>query len=162
MCIDILCPAHNVWVDLSHSDSHVFLTLLTSQTTHDRHYSLAKSGSDWTTNDLRAYNVNVVNEDIATFFGMDHLPLPPVRQAILTNLDYPANGLPDREDRLFFDYMHYAMLTPPGERSRLWMILLPIFLACFATMSPIASYASVKTSHFSHVGVRCTRRRMSA
>jgi hypothetical protein len=58
----------------------------------------AKSGSDWTTNDLRAYNVNVVNEDIATFFGIDHLPPPPVRQAILTNLDYPANGLPDRED----------------------------------------------------------------
>jgi len=77
----------------------------------------AKSGSDWTTNDLRAYNINVVNEDIITFFGIDQLPPPPVRQAILTNLDYPANGLPDREDRLFFDYMHYAMLTPPGEES---------------------------------------------
>ena len=77
----------------------------------------AKSGSDWTTNDLRAYNINVVNEDIVTFFGIDHLPYPPVRPVILTNLDYPANGLPDREDRLFFDYMHYAMLTPPGEVS---------------------------------------------
>jgi hypothetical protein len=40
-----------------------------------------------------------------------------VSQAILTNLDYPATGLPEKEDRLFFDYMHYAMLAPPGEES---------------------------------------------
>jgi len=37
------------------------------------------------TNDLRAYNVNVVNEDIA-FLWNGSLASPPVRQAILTNL----------------------------------------------------------------------------
>ncbi|KZT20273.1 hypothetical protein NEOLEDRAFT_1165115 [Neolentinus lepideus HHB14362 ss-1] len=35
----------------------------------------AKSGSDWTENDLEAYNIQVRLEDAATFFGKDNLPL---------------------------------------------------------------------------------------
>jgi hypothetical protein len=78
----------------------------------------AKAESDWTANDLQAYNVIVVDEDVAAFFGDTQLPPPPVRQAILTSVDYPENGLPDKEDRLFFSYMRYAMLrAKPGEES---------------------------------------------
>jgi hypothetical protein len=72
----------------------------------------AKSVSDWSANDLRAYNVIVVDEDPATFFGAAQLPPPPVHLAILTNVDYPENGLPDRKDRLFFDF-----LPMPGNPS---------------------------------------------
>jgi hypothetical protein len=78
----------------------------------------AKAESDWTANDLQAYYVIVVDENVVTFFGDTQLPPPPVRQAILTSVDYPENGLPDKEDRLFFSYMRYAMLrAKPGEES---------------------------------------------
>ena len=40
-----------------------------------------------------------------------------VRNAILANEAYPANGLPDKHDRLFFDYMNETMFIPPGEES---------------------------------------------
>ncbi|KZT00684.1 uncharacterized protein LAESUDRAFT_687714 [Laetiporus sulphureus 93-53] len=44
----------------------------------------AKSGSDWTDNDLDAYNIQIRFEDAATFFGTDNLPLPAVDEEILT------------------------------------------------------------------------------
>ena len=72
----------------------------------------AKSGSDW---GRRAYDIQVVNEDLVTFFGTGQLPPPTVRTTILTNESYPAAGLPNNEDRLFFLYMHEAMLHSPGE-----------------------------------------------
>ncbi|KZP22370.1 hypothetical protein FIBSPDRAFT_919371 [Athelia psychrophila] len=34
----------------------------------------AKSGNDWTRNDLKAYNIEIVNQSIPTFFGMPQLP----------------------------------------------------------------------------------------
>ena len=77
----------------------------------------AKSGSDWGRNELRAYNIQVVNEDLVTFFGTRQLPPPTVRTAVLANESYPAAGLPNNEDRLFFLYMHEAMLHSPGEES---------------------------------------------
>ena len=77
----------------------------------------AKSGSDWGRNELRAYNIQVVNEDLVTFFGTCQLPPPTVRTAVLANESYPAAGLPNNEDRLFFLYMHEAMLHSPGEES---------------------------------------------
>lgn len=61
-----------------------------------------KAGSDWNKSDLRGFN-------ISTFFGIDHLLLLPVRHGILSNVDYPASGLPDHDDRLFFEYMLSAM-----------------------------------------------------
>jgi hypothetical protein len=42
----------------------------------------AKSGSDWTTNDLLAYNIRVYSHSPLSFYGT---PLPPV--ASLSNLD---------------------------------------------------------------------------
>jgi hypothetical protein len=77
----------------------------------------AKSGSEWTRNELRAYNIQVVADNVATFFGNPDLPRLSVRQAILVNEDYPIDGLPDKDDRLFFDLMKCAMSTVFAEES---------------------------------------------
>ena len=47
----------------------------------------AKSGNDWTEKDLRAYNIQINCEDVATFFGDPDLPLPDVDEEILTTLE---------------------------------------------------------------------------
>lgn len=47
----------------------------------------AKSGSDWTENDLEAYNIQLRFEDSATFFGDSILPLPEIDEEILTMLE---------------------------------------------------------------------------
>jgi hypothetical protein len=44
----------------------------------------AKSGSDWTENELTAFNINIVGQDSAEFFGVSPLPEPSVPPAILT------------------------------------------------------------------------------
>ncbi|RPD68247.1 hypothetical protein L226DRAFT_435819, partial [Lentinus tigrinus ALCF2SS1-7] len=44
----------------------------------------AKSSSDWTANDLAAYNIQVQYQDAPTFFGVDHLPAPAIDQEVLT------------------------------------------------------------------------------
>ena len=77
----------------------------------------AKSGSDWTRNELRAFNIQTVTDDVATFFGNPELLPPSVRQAILVNEHYPIGGLPDKDDRFFFDLMKYAMQIVPGQES---------------------------------------------
>ncbi|KAF8478111.1 hypothetical protein DFH94DRAFT_653290 [Russula ochroleuca] len=76
----------------------------------------AKPGSDWTRNELRAYNIEVVPETVATFFGNANLPAPTISPAILAHEVYPAAGLPT-EDRLFFDLLEEAMMPPPGEET---------------------------------------------
>jgi hypothetical protein len=47
----------------------------------------AKSGNDWTGNDLEAYNIQLRFEDAATFFGDSILPLPEIDEEILTTLE---------------------------------------------------------------------------
>jgi hypothetical protein len=76
-----------------------------------------KSGSEWTRNELRAYNITVTPQSVANFFGDPTLPQPPVHQVILDNRKYPPNGIADRNDRNFFFYLEEAMATPPGEES---------------------------------------------
>ena len=77
----------------------------------------AKSGSDWTWNELRAFNINIITDSVTTFFGNPDLPQPSVRQAILINKHYPIDGLPDKDDRLFFDLMKHAMNIVPEQES---------------------------------------------
>ena len=50
----------------------------------------AKSGSDWTRNELEAYNIKIVMDEVAAFFGNPNLPPPSVSQAILINENYPS------------------------------------------------------------------------
>jgi hypothetical protein len=73
----------------------------------------AKSGSDWTDNELTAFNIQVDSVDAATFFNMGQLPDPIVSPVILTNESRPQGPLAKR-DRLFFQYMKDAV---KGEES---------------------------------------------
>jgi hypothetical protein len=52
---------------------------------------------------------------MATFFGSQNLPQPSICQVILVNENYPINGLPDKEDRCFFNLMNHTMKINPGE-----------------------------------------------
>lgn len=74
----------------------------------------AKPGSDWTQNELRAFNIEIETVDVATFFRKSDLPRPSVRQEILSNGHYPIGGLPDKDDQIFFDLMDQAMSNVPG------------------------------------------------
>ncbi|KIM72819.1 hypothetical protein PILCRDRAFT_737507 [Piloderma croceum F 1598] len=65
----------------------------------------AKSGSDWTINEINAYNIIITLQDVATFFGHPILPHPSVHQVILDNEKYPVGGIQDTNDRMFFYYL---------------------------------------------------------
>jgi len=73
----------------------------------------AKSGSDWTGNELTAFNIQVETVDAATFFNTNQLPNPIVSPVILTNESRPQGQL-TRSDRLFFRYLKDAI---KGEES---------------------------------------------
>ncbi|KAJ3879562.1 hypothetical protein F5051DRAFT_451463 [Lentinula edodes] len=75
----------------------------------------AKSGSDWTQNEFRAYNITVQLQDAATFFGVDPLPQPAVAQEVLTTLDADDMILDDNYKLL--RYMDLAMNPVPTEES---------------------------------------------
>ncbi len=77
----------------------------------------AKSGSEWTINEINAYNIVVTLQDVTTFFGLPILPQPSVHQVILDNERYPVRGIEDAHDRMFFYCLDEAMATPPGEES---------------------------------------------
>ena len=75
-----------------------------------------KHGRDWTKNDLRAFNIEVVSENVATFFENADLPPPNISPSILAHETYPAAGLPT-DDRLFFDLLDEVMHPCPVEKS---------------------------------------------
>ena len=68
----------------------------------------AKSGSDWTANELTAFNIHVETVDAAVFFNTAQLPDPPVAHTVLTNKSKPHGPLAN-QDRLFFHYMEDAV-----------------------------------------------------
>jgi hypothetical protein len=74
-----------------------------------------KSGSDWTINDLTAYNITTVQQDAATFFGQADLPLPPRHPDLLDKLT--ADEMVDEESYQVVRYMDLAMDPVPGEES---------------------------------------------
>ena len=62
----------------------------------------AKSGSDWTENELFAFNIIIQDVDVATFFGVPHLLPTTVSPVILNNALQP--DLPvSKDDRLFLE-----------------------------------------------------------
>jgi len=73
----------------------------------------AKSGSDWTENELTAFNIRVDTVNAATFFNTAQLPAPLVSPVILTNEKRPQGPIP-KHARLFFHYMKDAVT---GEKS---------------------------------------------
>jgi len=65
-------------------------------------------------NELFAYNIRVVNEDVATFFDSPDLPQSTLDPVILNNIDAPPGPL-SKSTRLFFRYLtHARTLSPPG------------------------------------------------
>ncbi|KAF5342904.1 hypothetical protein D9758_015393 [Tetrapyrgos nigripes] len=50
----------------------------------------AKSGSDWTRNELQAYNIQLQREHPLAFFGVQALPEPNVDAELIQTIDAPA------------------------------------------------------------------------
>jgi hypothetical protein len=68
----------------------------------------AKSGNDWTENELVAFNIRIDDLDAATFFNDADLPPPSVSPVILNNLKMPT-GTFAKNDHQFFHYLRDAM-----------------------------------------------------
>jgi len=73
----------------------------------------AKSGSDWTLNDLDSYHVTLNQEGPLPFFCLQELPEPSVDQELLSN----ANADAMRQDRHaeLITYLDLAMIPEKGE-----------------------------------------------
>lgn len=67
----------------------------------------AKSSSDWTDYELRAFNIRVVDVDATVFFNTPELPPPAVSATILNNEEMPGGPL-EKNDRQFFQRMNLA------------------------------------------------------
>jgi hypothetical protein len=70
----------------------------------------AKPGSDWTQCDLDAYNVHVIVQDAAAFFGIPFLPEPQVPAEILSTQE--ADDLMGSKHAGLVDLLDVAMLPP--------------------------------------------------
>jgi hypothetical protein len=77
----------------------------------------AKSGSEWTMNDLIAYNVTIEAQDAPTFFGQPELPQPVVHPELLTTHSVTDTIMADDESFHVLKYMDLAMNIVPGEES---------------------------------------------
>jgi hypothetical protein len=75
----------------------------------------AKSGSDWTSHELNAYNITVVQQDAATFFEVPELPQPVISPDVLTAED-PNDSADDNVYELLRT-MDLAMSVAPAEES---------------------------------------------
>jgi hypothetical protein len=73
----------------------------------------AKSGSDWTENDLRAYNIQIRCEGVATFFGDPNLRLPEVNEEILTTLE--AEDMSSTPNTRLIRLLDRAMIPAPDR-----------------------------------------------
>ena len=69
----------------------------------------AKSGGDWTDNELRAFNISIINVDSATFFGQAVLPPTTVSPVILNNIDMPADA--SKAEKKFFKLLEDTFFT---------------------------------------------------
>ncbi|KAJ6576507.1 hypothetical protein DFH09DRAFT_362087 [Mycena vulgaris] len=76
----------------------------------------AKSGSDWTENDLHAYHIRVVYQDAATFFQIPSLPPPAVKHPAVLTLPGPATAT-DSSVYQFLRAMDLAMLPVDAGES---------------------------------------------
>lgn len=74
-----------------------------------------KSGSDWTPNDLAAYNIRVEYQDSRAFFGIADLPQPHVDDEVMNAPDAAATQRD--EPYTLLRTMDLAMAAPYGEES---------------------------------------------
>ncbi|KAI9458774.1 hypothetical protein F5148DRAFT_1287320 [Russula earlei] len=80
----------------------------------------AKSGSEWTLNDLESYHISLSQVEPLPFFGLQELPQPSVDQELLTI----ADAAPMRNDRHaeLITLLDLAMMPQKGDEPP-WMIL---------------------------------------
>ncbi|KIJ13974.1 hypothetical protein PAXINDRAFT_100449 [Paxillus involutus ATCC 200175] len=72
----------------------------------------AKSGSDWSGNELFAFNIVIQDVDAATFFGVPQLPATTVSPVILNNLARPPPpAVVTKEERIFFEFLNRANIS---------------------------------------------------
>lgn len=74
-----------------------------------------KSGSEWTMDDLEAYNITICAQDTATFFGQAVLPVPPHHPDLFDRLT--EDEMTNDDSYLVVRYMDIAMNPVPGEES---------------------------------------------
>jgi len=74
----------------------------------------AKSGNEWTTDDLRAYNVIIEAQDFGSFFGQPWPSLQP--SELLTKRQ--ADEMTSIENYRFISLMNFAMDRVPNEESK--------------------------------------------
>jgi len=74
----------------------------------------AKSGNEWTIDDLRAYNITIETQDFGTFFGQ---PLPTLEPSELLTKQ-SADEIENAEDYQVIRFMDLAMDRVPNEESK--------------------------------------------
>ena len=74
----------------------------------------AKSSSEWTRNELLAFNIRVENANTEEFFNTAQLPATQVSGTILNNVEMPDHPLP-KNDRLFFRYLNRVHTSSTPE-----------------------------------------------
>ncbi|KAF9479487.1 hypothetical protein BDN70DRAFT_834440 [Pholiota conissans] len=76
----------------------------------------AASGGNWTTKELLAFNIRVVDANLLVFFGSTELPAVSanISATILNNLDMPDGNL-SKTDRHFFQYLKAAEQSSSKE-----------------------------------------------
>jgi hypothetical protein len=77
---------------------------------------ICKSGSKWTKNDLKAFNINVLKKSEKDFFGfsVDNVSLDDVPDGFI-NLEYPS--IDDMESYKILRYLDMAMFAAESEES---------------------------------------------
>jgi hypothetical protein len=106
------------------------------------------SGKDWTAKDLLSYNIRVVHQDAATFFGVANLPEPQVDNVLLTAQDIDAvRHRQDSDLYCLFSNMDRADAMPilHGEESAVIDLVVPLFRALGAGYSGLESGRVVRS-----------------
>lgn len=73
----------------------------------------AKSGSDWTVNELDSYNIHLKQQEALEFFGLPALPDPVVDQELLQHLE--ADDMQQDRNAELINLLDLAMVSSTGE-----------------------------------------------
>ncbi|KZV71473.1 hypothetical protein PENSPDRAFT_630163 [Peniophora sp. CONT] len=88
----------------------------------------AKSGNEWTNDDLISYNISIEYEDASTFFETDEMPAPSVDEDVLTMEDRTKDPATIGSAQLIC-HLDHSLKPTPRETSRVVdfaRVLLPI------------------------------------
>ena len=85
----------------------------------------AKPSGEWTNVELRAYNITIVAQNAATFFGQPVLPQSTLNPEFLTNLT--ADEMVDDENYMLVRYINAATSPIPGEESAVVDFVMHLF-----------------------------------